>query len=275
MSNVVDFKKYSDIDAVNFSSLKHMAKSPLHYDWARRNPAPDTAGRLKGRGTHTAVLEMDRFLVDYALFKGKVRRGAKWEEFKAVHPEENILKLDEYNHCLAVAKAVRKNPEAAALLNGAETEKTIEWVDKATGLCCKARLDIWNDGWVADLKGVPSVDGRKLASEIAKMMHFAQLAFYLNGAEAALGARDVRGALICVEHNAPHDVCVVDPEESSLDMGRELVMRLLEKVAECRASGKWPGRYETRQLIALPAWAFDDDADFEEGITAVEIGTGE
>lgn len=268
------YRTYSAIDAVNFSSLKHMIKSPLHYDWARRNPSPDTTGRLKGRGTHTAVLEPDRFLLDYALFKGKVRRGKEWVAFKAVHDEESILRLDEYNHCLTVAKAVRAYPEAGALLNGAETEKTIEWTDKETGLPCKARLDIFNDGGVYDLKGVKSTDGRQLASEIAKMMYFVQLAFYMGGAEVALGVKDGPGGLICVEHAGPHDVVVVEPEENSLDMGRELVRKLLLRVAECRESGKWPGRYETRQLIALPAWAFDDDADFEDGLIAEEVTDG-
>lgn len=269
----IDFATYKYIDAVHFSALKHMAKSPLHYDWARRNPSEDTPGRLKGRGTHTAVLEMDRFLVDFALFKGKVRRGKEWDAFVAVHPEDNILKLPEYEHCLRVAKAIRSNPEAGALLNGAETEKTIEWIDKETGLRCKARIDIWNDGTVADVKGVKSTDGHLLASEIARQEYYCQLALYIGGMETILGTDGIRGALICAEHAGPHDVAVVEPDDGSMEAARAKVRGWLNRVAECTKSGKWPGRYDKRQLIALPPWAFDDyddDDDFSFEVSSEE-----
>src|SRR5579859_2945844 len=107
------FVDYQKIEAEHWSALKHMAKSPKQYRHARDHQSEDTIGRLKGRGTHTAVLEPQRFLLDYALFRGKVRRGKEWEAFKEVHNEDNILKRGEYEHCLSVAKSVQEHPAAA------------------------------------------------------------------------------------------------------------------------------------------------------------------
>lgn len=263
----VAFKDYSAIEAVNWSTLKHMGPSPLHYRHACDNPSADTTGRLKGRGTHTAVLEPERFLIDYALFKGKIRRGGEWDAFKAIHNEENILKRDEYDHCLRVAKAVRGNKDAAEILSRAKTEQTIEWTDEETGIRCKARLDILTDREVADLKGVKSVDARLLGAEVARMQYHCQLAWYCEGVKRALG-KSLSATLICVEHKAPHDVMVADVDEEAMYAGWEIVRGLLNRVAECRESGKWPGRYEDRQPLALPAWVWPED---EEGASSAIV----
>lgn len=261
---MTDFKTYVKLEAVNWSTLKHMAKSPKHYRYACDNPSPDTAGRLKGRGTHAAVLEPDRLLIDYALFKpeaGKekaVRKGKRWDEFKAMHAEDSILKLDEYLHCLAVAKAVRDDEVAGPLILSAKREQTIEWVDEETLLPCKARLDLVTDREIMDLKGVSSTDQRKLSFEVAKMAYHCQLAFYREGKRVLTG-RNPNAKLICVEHTAPHDVAVVDVDEDGLYAGWEIVRKLLHRVAECRATGRWPGRSDEVYTLDLPAWVWPED----------------
>ena len=270
----VAFKDYSAIEAVNWSTLKYMVHSPLHYRDACDAPGKDTNGRLKGRGTHTAVLEPERFLIDYALFKGKIRRGKEWDAFKAIHAEENILKRDEYDHCLCVAKAVRANVDARDILSRAKTEQTIEWTDEETGIRCKARLDILTDREIFDLKGVKSVDARLLGAEVARMMYHCQLAWYREGVRCALG-KNLAAGLICVEHRSPHDVMVADADEEHLYLAWERVRELLNRVAECRKTGKWPGRHDGRQPLTLPAWAFDDDNDFDSVLSAHVVDENE
>lgn len=268
---MTDFKAYTKLDAINWSTLKHMAKSPKHYRHACDNPSADTAGRLKGRGTHTAVLEPDRFLVDYALFKGKTRRGKDWDAFAAIHAEDSILKLDEYNHCLAVAKSVRDDENAAPIIAAAKREQTIEWVDEETLLPCKARLDLLTDDAIVDLKGVPSTDPRKLAFEVAKMAYHCQLAFYREGMRVLTG-RNPNAKLICVEHAAPYDVAVVEVDEDGLYAGWEFVRKLLHRVAECRATKRWPGRSEEVYTLDLPAWLWPDDEQVLSATATDESG---
>lgn len=270
----VSFEEYQARDAVNFSTLKHMVHSPKHYQHACKVRGADSAGRLKGRGTHTAVLEPDRFTIDYALFKpepGKdkaIRRGERWEAFKAMHAEENILKLDEYEHCLSAARAVREDPLAKEILARTEKEQSIEWIDEDTGIRCKSRLDMIGPDGIWDLKGVRSTDSRVISLEVARMMYHAQLAWYQEGVKRARGLT-LGCYLMCVEHAAPHDVAVNDAGgEEAIYQGWESCRLWLNRVAECRASGKWPGRYDEIQKLSLPAYIWPDD---EQVMSANEV----
>lgn len=270
----MNFSEYSNLSAVNWSSLKHMDKSPLHYKHAIENPSEDTTGRLKGRGTHTAVLEIERFMLDYACYKGEpgkkpIRRGKHWDAFKEMHDEENILKIDEYEHCIRAASAVKKHPVAARVLADSKKEVTVTWTDPDTGIACKARLDILHDELgIYDLKGVRSADLSALAQEVARQRYHCQLAFYQEGVKRAMGVT-LPVHIIGVENTAPHDVVVATLTDDDVYAGWETVRGLLDKVASCRASGKWPGRYAEGQTLHLPQWIWGDeesDTDLEDEI---------
>src|SRR5579872_4150227 len=126
---IMDFAEYSAIDAVNWSTLKNLRRSPLHYQHALRSPRKDTPRLAIGRAGHTAVFEPDRFMLEYACYKGKIRRGKKWDDFKAAHEHETILKMDEYKLCLAIRDSVRAHPLAAEYLKNGIAEHSIAWTD--------------------------------------------------------------------------------------------------------------------------------------------------
>lgn len=255
--------EYRAAPGINFSTLKYMALSPLHFDHVRRHGTEDSIGRLKGRATHAAVLEPERFVSDYVVFPGERRQGNAWKAFAAEHGEDRILKADEMNHCQDVAAVVHAHDDARGLIVNSAHERVIEWFDEVTGLPCKGRLDMLGAGFIADLKGVRSVDLRVLAHEVARMQYHAQLAFYAEGARRVTG-RDYEALLICVEHNPPHDVVVVQLTEDDLYAGATINRLHLDRVAACMATGKWPGRHQGRQLLQLPPWVFPDgDQPFE------------
>jgi exodeoxyribonuclease VIII len=265
----MNFSQYSNLEAVNWSTLKHMAKSPLHYRYAMENPSEDTVGRLKGRGTHTAVLEIERFMLDYACYKGEpgkkvIRRGKHWDAFKEMHDEENILKIDEYEHCIRAAKAVRAHSAAAAALAHSQKEVTIQWTDEETGIACKARLDILDDSGIFDLKGIRCAELGALSQEVAKQRYHCQLAFYQEGCKRDPNIRKTIPAhIIGVENAAPHDVVVAEIAEDDLYAGWETVRGLLDQVAVCRKSGQWPGRYAQKQTLRLPQWIWESEEELD------------
>lgn len=250
---------YAAIRAVNWSTLKHIAESPLKYKHATENEREDTTALAQGRATHTAVLEPDEFPLEYVVFDGKVRRGKEWDAFKEMHASRTILKRDEYRECLAKRDAVRRNPAAAALLKSGEAEKTIEWTDVETGLFCKARLD-WLGSSIVDLKGTKTIDARRFGQSAAQWGYYCQLAFYREGVRVLTG-RELDCRIIAVEHEAPHDVAVFKLSEDDLYAGWEECRRLLKLLAECRESNRWPGRYESEQELSLPNWIREDDED--------------
>lgn len=250
---------YRAIEAVNWSSLKHLQESPLHYRSYVDEGREDTVPLGLGRALHTAVFEPDEFPLEYVVFDGKIRRGKEWDAFKEANASKTILKRDEYRETLAKRDAVRRHPVAARYLTQGEAEKSIEWTDAETGLRCKARLD-WLCNSVCDLKGTKSVDARKFGYAAASYGYHCQLAFYREGVRATTG-RELDGVIIAVEHERPHDVGVFLIGDDEIYAGWEECRRLMKLLVECRENNHWPGRYESAQPLSLPNWIWGDEED--------------
>lgn len=255
--------KYEDIDAVNWSTLKHMDTSPLHYRDAVDRPPEDTTEFAMGRATHAAILQPERLPLDYVVFDGE-RRGNAWKDFKKEHEGATILRRDEMDSVMRIAECVLSHPVAKEWLNldMALIERAITWIDPATGIKCKGRPDAVHAA-IVDLKGASSIDERIFRAQAARLGYFGQLAFYRRGYRTLTKLPAMQCALIAVETSAPHDVGVFVVDEDSMRVADDKITRLLAKVAECRKTGKWPGRYPMAHTIEMPAWAREDEvADF-------------
>jgi exodeoxyribonuclease VIII len=261
IGKALPFDEYSKVDGINWSTLKEMRRSPLHYRYRLEHPREDTPAFARGRAGHTAVFEPRRFLLEYALFEGAVRRGKAWDAFKAQHTKRTILKKEEYETCLAVSDAVHANPIAAEYLKKGKAESTITWTDTTSGLACKGRPDWISESKpaIVDLKTTSDVDPRKFASTAARLGYHCQLAFYREGLRAMGTLYPV--VIIAVEATAPHDVAVYEMDEDSLYAGWEETARMLDAVARCRRENRWPGRFESQQTLRLPQWLWNDEDD--------------
>ena len=177
---MTSFTAYRRIDAVNWSSLKNMARSPLHYKHGLTNDRPDTPAMALGRAVHKAVLEPRDFPLTYTVWRG-FRRGKDWTTFKSVNEEAGleVLTEDEYDKCLAIQTAVEQHPVAGPLLTGGDAEKTLLWTDGATGLKCKARADYVRGTTLIDLKTTRSLDERDFQRTYHGFKYNCQLAMYL------------------------------------------------------------------------------------------------
>lgn len=259
------FSDYLAIDAVNWSTLREMRKSPLHYHHRVLNERPDTATLRAGRAAHTAVFEPDRFLHEYVMFKGKVRRGEKWELFKEQHATESIIKPIEYSRALAIRDAVRAHPLARPYLAAGHAERPIQWRDDGTGLQCKARLDFLSDGKpaIVDLKTTASVSYGRFASTAYKMGYHCQMGLYQWGVRVALDI-NLPVVIIAVESEPPHDVAVFEYGEPELEAGLNEARSLLIKLSYHREKNEWPGQYDQEQVLEFPAWATPDANDISE-----------
>ncbi len=252
--------EYQALDAVNWSTLKELRRSPLHYRHRLATPRDDAAYLAMGRAVHTAVLEPDRFALDYAIWTGERRAGKAWEAFRDANGSRTILTEREYTTCLAIRDSVRAHPRAMAYLAQGLAERPVVWTDAATGLRCKARLDFVSQSRpaVVDLKTARAVEPRRFATAAAQLLYHGQLAFYRAGWRATAGA-DLDPVIIAVESEAPHDVVVYRFDEEARDEGDALVAELLQELAARRRTGEWPGldRGE-EQTLTLPGWALPD-----------------
>lgn len=278
MELFVNFDTYRAIDAVNWSTLHEMDKSPRHYQYRLTHPRPDTKETALGRAVHAACFEAFRFAQEFVAYP-KRRQGKAWLAFQAEHlpAGRTILTAAEYAKAEAMRDAVNSHPLLAPYLEAGEGEKVIRWTDPMTGLPCKSRDD-WisrSKPAVVDLKSTKDASEHRFASQVAKLGYYGQGAFYVDGVRHSTGAEDeLPFVLAAVESDPPHDVAVYVLDPDAIYAGRCLYQDLLKRVVACREANRWPGRYESEQMLRLPPWVFDDeddatglDLDYDQGET--------
>jgi hypothetical protein len=254
----VNFNAYRRLDAVNWSVLKAMLRSPAHYRWAVDHPDDgDTSSRRVLRAIHCAVLEPMQFAKLYWPYEGK-RRGKAYIAARDAHPGQECLSPAEANHVGQVAKAVLESAVSGPIFapGAGWSERTIEWIDSETGLRCKGRVDRTQDLGrtgpiqIWDLKTIGDVRESEVVWMARRLLWTGQLAHYRAGVRAATG-RDCMAGLVVVEDGAPHDVGVYDISPRDLDDADILRHDLLRQVAECAASGVWPGACPERRTLVM------------------------
>ncbi len=253
------FEEYCALNAVNWSTLRELRKSPLHYAHRLAHPSEDTTQRGIARAVHTAVLEPERFMSDYAIFTGPRRAGKEWDAFEAAAGVRTILKTGERDEALAIAAAVRSHPEAAKYLAFGQAEHTVQWTDGETGIGCKGRMDWYRPNAIVDLKTLDNVSIGNVGMMVWRHQWNAQLAFYQEGVRVTT-RETLPLVIIAVENKPPYDVGVFRLDEFAAGMGLAECKRLLALLKSCRESKAWPGRYADEQPLALPQWVVSADA---------------
>ena len=262
---------YAAIDAVNWSSLKHMRESPLVYRHRLTCGYDDTPALAMGRVTHTLVFEPEKFAAEYAIWEDGDRRGKAYAEFVEANAGKTIFKPKEIDTAVAMADAVRSHPLVQPYLDDGLFEHSIRWTDPETGLPCKARPDwiIPSTRTLIDLKTCQSAEGRRFGSAAARYCYHMQMSMYVNAITYGLGWAPNEVKIIAVEKDAPHEVAIFHVPEDDLYLAAEEVAALLRMVKVCRQTNTWPGRYLEEQALRLPAWvSMEDDEDPESlGLT--------
>ncbi len=261
----VDFDVYRAAAGANVSSLKDLARSPLHYRHAKDNPKPATAAMSLGTAAHCATLEPERFAESFVTWAGGIRRGKEWDAFKADAEDARRLVLteDERDTAQAIAEAVRGTPEAMAYLHRGEAEVSMAWHhDDGPQMLLKGRVD-----WLTVVKGCDVLVGlkttrdlrpRKFAAQAADLCYHWQWAYYADGFERITGRLPLVVEIV-VESAAPHAVAVYRIPEHVLERGRQEYRDALEQLARCEASGVWPGPVVGEVEFDLPGWAYPAD----------------
>lgn len=289
---------YSRIDAVNWSSLKHMGQSPKHYLHALRHQRPQTDALLLGSVFHTAVLEPDRLRSAYAALPEDAPRRPSllqrtaanpspatldaiewWDRWQADTAGAEVVEAATLELAMAMAEAVRTDPHAARYLAGARMVETVlVWDCPITGVRCKCRPDLIaaRDGGLVllDLKSTRPADARLFGIWASRQGYHYQLSHYASGCRA-LGIDILARGLLACESTGPHDVGVFWTDEATDALADEAVELLLRQLAACRADGNWPGRYQDEQTLQMPAWMFaEDDAAGSLGVVFGEAPNG-
>jgi hypothetical protein len=255
--------------ALHFSTLKHIAESPLHFDHVLRNGIKVTKPMRVGTGVHRIVLG-PQGAHDVVTWPD-VRRGAAWETFKAKHEAlgNEILSKSEWLEAEEISAAVNANERARSLIHevGARHELPLRW--EINGVPFSTRgIDLAAPRGIADLKSTRTAKPGIFARDAIKMHYHVQLALYEEGAKQ--NGIDTSGGvrLIAVESKAPYPVQVFRLTPALLERGRRELALWIETLKACAVSNHWPAYSDAELELDAPEVVEldfgDDDDDSEE-----------
>lgn len=255
----VEFDEYKSWPELNNSMMKHLLRSPAHYQAALCKPRKETDEQRLGRAAHGMILEPDRFGSEFAIeerkLDGRTAAGkAARAEFRLKHGHKTILDHEQGLRLNGIVTAVTRNPRALEVLRDGTPEISI--VFEAEGVRCKARLDAWqrDTKTIIDIKTTQDARPASFAKTIYDWGYYRQAAFYFD-AMNILGIGANRFVFIAVESEAPHGVRVYEFDSKALGQGRAEYRALLRIYQECLTSQSWPGYEEVIEPIGIPTWA--------------------
>jgi hypothetical protein len=264
---------YHSGPGISQSALSVLARSPLHYwsqyvDPDREKREPSAAMKL-GSAIHMAVLEPDLFVEAYAVAPKVDRRTkegkAVWDQFVLEAGHREVISVDDFNTCEEIAAQVRAHPTAKRVFVDGVAEESAYWIDKETGLLCRARPDWMKGSMIVDLKSTDDASHAGFQRSAWNYRYWMQAAWYMDGVEQATGIRPDAFIFAAFEKTAPFACAFYFADEPMLDMGRREYRKLLRLLADCIATDTWPGYPAEVRALGVPSWA----------ITAAERAAGE
>jgi len=253
---------------VRYSRLKNMGRSPAHYLYAVTHDMGDSRAMAQGRLVHAMMLGG---LEAWAIYPGE-RRGKAWDTFRDEHAGEEIATEKEVSVALHMAESIKRNDEAAEKLQG-EHERQLSW--KRAGRACTARLDVLGLGvlkpglnHITELKVTADGQPDAFKRTALKLGYPGQLAWYIEGAEAALKVGIHHAYIVQVESKPPYVVTPMRVKANALDFGRKSNALWFERLRVCEDSGEWPGyvsglgEFDVEQDVELSG--FGEEAEGEE-----------
>lgn len=259
------FAEYAAVDALNFSQLKPMMRSPLAYKYALDHPEEETPAQFLGTLTHRLILEpnlVGEFAVWGELPEQKVRRGKVWDEFLAVCDGKEVITVDERDQMVGMAAAVRKFPPARKYLaDSGPTEISMFWEED--GRRFKGRIDklIERTHTMVNLKTTRTCQPYKFGAQAFTLGYYMHEALYWSGYKILTGTAP-KQKIIAVESKPPHEAAVYRITPDVRLQGLEDLQALLDKLAYCEKTNTWPAEMEEESDLTLPSYAMntvDDD----------------
>lgn len=257
---------YHAVEALSSTGAGKLRQSCAHYKLFRESTkAPSDAQQL-GTAIHAGVLEPDTFDAMVKVLPDVDKRTKAGREqvadfmlAMADAPDAVALSPADYSRALRSIEAVRAHPAARRLLDGAQVEQSLFWVDGQYGVPCKARIDIRSRGGMVDLKSTSDASPEGFARSVAAYQYHAQMAHYASGCEHVLGGSPDFVAFIAVETDPPHCVGVYALPGNAIAAGGALTALALERYKLMLDTGTAPGYPDTIETLRLPKWALRFD----------------
>jgi PDDEXK-like domain of unknown function (DUF3799) len=269
------FEEYHAVDAMSASGMRQFMRSPWHY--RNRVQVVPTQAMLNGTLAHCAALEphalADRYVVvpeDAPKRPTQAQWNAKapsesskaamawWSDFQASAARRQVVAAEDYAITLQQLEAIRRDPEISEWLSYGRSEVSIFWIDRVTGVYCKARPDHVNTrGGVRmlDLKAMVDDTPAAFQRSMSRLGYYRQQAHYMNGWQAVTGEPVDDFMFAVVSGVEPVLATAYRIVADALQQGQDEVEECLRSYAGCLAADQWPAYTPAERIVDLPAWA--------------------
>lgn len=244
--------EYLRIQALSSSwCIDAMTQCPAYAQHRALNREANTATMATGTAFHTALLEPDKWadtvvIIDHDDYRTKAAKEAR---DAAIQAGKLPLKRADAVEVLSMVDAVRRNPDAAALLAiHGMIEATFIFEDR------KARPDFLADdlSFILDVKTCPDANPRAFERHAADQRYFMQAAFHRGVVAAVLGKKPRRHFFLAVERSAPYLSSVCELDQKAIEQGERLCDMAAEEWLAGRKTGFYAGYKQSP--ISLPNW---------------------
>lgn len=252
-----------ELGVASKSALDLVRRSPAHYyAWVRGEIDDEDSPALAfGRAFHTALLEPEKYARRYIVepdfgdcrFKENKARRDEWRREAAGRVP---VDASDARRIERMVEAVRRHPRARNLIAGGQPEVTVKWIDEATSLTCKGRVDYYRPDLrlIVDAKTALDASPGAFRKSCASYGYGRQEAMYRAGF-AAIGKPVEHFVFLAVEKEPPYQVGLYNLTPESVARGHESIRRDMETLAECIRTNRWPGYSEEIVELELPPWA--------------------
>lgn len=257
--------EYHAIKAVSATALKAGRRSLAHMRYQMEVGREPSKAMLFGSLVDCLVFEPESFggKYDATDLNLATKDGIK---FKAAAHERGleVIKRKDFDAAMAASLSIREHPEAARLLNAPGIAQAVAlWIDKETGLYCKARIDRYVAGIIAlDLKTTKDASPFAFGRQCASLGYHLQVAWYAQGFQA-VSATDTPFVLIAVDNEPPFAAAVYSLPADMVAVGHRSCRNILAAFAKAQKSGEWPGYSRSIEELPMPAWAARDEMPLE------------
>lgn len=257
--------EYHASEGISRSGIMLLKRSPAHFWYKYINPEKQkektTPAKIFGNAVHTAILETNSFFNRYCVLPKLDRRTTKgkeqFSEFSAVNIGKIILTEEEYSEIKKICSSINKTEIPRELVDGAKYEKSIYWIDKETGILCKARPDIWHSNMIVDLKTTKDASFRSFSRDTFSYGYHIQLAMIQEGIRETTGYNMENFISLAIEKEEPFIPATYQIDEAVIEAGRNEFKKYLILYKECLEKNQW-NPYAIRKIL-LPNYYLNNE----------------
>lgn len=266
---------YHGGQGLSSSGLKDFRRTPWHFHALHHLPRPawfdasdddeETTGAMfAGTLGHCAVLEPAEFDQRYAVGPAVARYTKEWKDFVKRETTRQVISPKQYAIAQGQAAALRAIPTVAEILEGGESEVSVYWHDKPTGVLCRARPDCMNRTFgppgapaimLLDVKTTTDASKAAVSQKIARYGYHHQAEWYSRGVAQATGLPVVGFVFAFVESAWPFACSVFELDPEAYEVARRENRSALEQFARCEQTKTWPSFSSEVEYVSLPRWA--------------------